>query len=159
MRSARAIPRSRHRLRFVRQPQQPRDFRRLHLHQVEQRIQADRSVVDDIHAERTEAIRRIEAGLPHRPVALVEQRRESIGLSVVILRDIVIRDLVGSEIFFHQLVMGAALRVALRRDHFGSGTFAHIEIAGKTGFGDQVRFAGPVAIVFLYRRKRIAQPP
>ena len=54
--------------------------------------------------------------------------------------------------------MGTALRVALRRNHFGSGTVAQVEIAGKTGLRNQVGFGGPVAVVFLNCRKSVAQP-
>jgi len=64
-----------------------------------------------------------------------------------------------SEIIFYQFVMSTALRVALRRDHFGSGPVAQVEIAGKTGLRNQVGFGRPVAIVFLNCRKSIAQPP
>ena len=47
------------------------------LHPVEQRVQADRHVVDDVHAERAEAVRGVEARLAHRAVALVEERRRA----------------------------------------------------------------------------------
>ena len=62
------------------------DLGQVALHPVEQRVEADRGVAGDVGAERTEAAGRIEARLAHRAIALVEERRQLVGVGRVVAR-------------------------------------------------------------------------
>src|ERR1035441_7134592 len=60
------------------------DFGRLPFHQVEERVQANRVVVDDIDIELAEPVGRVESRFSHRAIALVEQRGEDIAPGIVV---------------------------------------------------------------------------
>jgi hypothetical protein len=85
--------------------------------------------MNDVGTEGSEPVRRIEARLAHRAVALVEQVGEAIGGTVVELRDVVIRDVVRAKVLANPVVMRESLRVALGRDDFRRRSVAEIEVA------------------------------
>src|SRR5215471_21828308 len=94
-------------------------FSRLRFHQVKQRIQAHRVIVDYVDAEGAEPVRRIESGFPHRPVTGKKQRRQLICLAVVETLLIVVGDLMSLVILASPVVVGAALLITLGRDRLG----------------------------------------
>jgi hypothetical protein len=105
--------------------------------------------VNDIDAERAEAVRRIESRFAHRTVAPVEQGSEPVlgpvvvlGHIVVVLGHIVVRDPVATEIFLHQLVMGAACGIAFGDDHLWSRAVARVEIARQSRLQGEVKAMG-----------------
>jgi hypothetical protein len=114
--------------------------------------------VDDVDAEGTEAVRRVEARLTHRAVALVEELGERIARLVVVEREVVVGHLVRAVVLAHAVVVRSALLVDLVGQHLRRGAAAEVEVTREAGFGDEVRRARPEVVVLLDRGEGRAQP-
>ncbi len=130
----------------------------MRLHEIEQRVQTHRVVVDDVDAERPEAVRRIEAGLAHRAVALVEEGCQLVLPGIVVWSLVVIGYAVRPEILLCQIVVRSALCVELGGYNFRRGTLAQSEVAREAGFGRAVRLACPITVTGFDCGNSIAEP-
>lgn len=133
--------------RFTRLVKQGRDRRRVHLHAVEQRVEANRVVVEDAGAEGAEARRGIEARFAHGAVGHIEEGREAVRGAVVEARDVVLGDLVRAVILAHAIIVSPALAVALAEERFGGGRIGAAVVAREAGLRRHVRLARPVFVV------------
>jgi hypothetical protein len=138
--------------------QQLLDLRGVLLHLVEERVETHRRVVDHVDVQRSEALGRVEARFAHRAVALVEERRQPVGLRVVVARRIVVRDLVGAVVLARPIVVRPALGVPLVALDLRGRAVALVVVAREAEVGQQVRLLGPEPVVGLDRRQRAEKP-
>ena len=144
--------------RLVGQAEEPRDLGAVALHLIQQAVQAHRGVAGDVHAEGPEPGRRIEARLPHRPVALVEERRERVGGAVVEIGHLVVGHLVGAIELPGAVVVRPPLLVALVGDDLRRGAIAEVEVPRQPGVARPVLASEPVAVVRAHGGPDGAQP-
>src|SRR6516162_1741508 len=114
--------------------------------------------MNHVDTERAKPVGGVEAGFAHRAIAFVEQRRQLVGVAIVILADIVGTDAVGSEVLTNEIVMRFTLCIAFTGQDLRSGSFTPVEIAAQLGLCGEMRIAGPVTVGRLDRRYGAGEP-
>ena len=126
-------------LRFPAPAQFGLNCRHVVFHDVKQRVQTNRVVMNDVDVERPEAVRRIETRFPHRAVTFIKQRGQPVVRAVVILIHVIVRHLMRAVVFANQIVVRPAILIALGGNYLGRRTLAGIVISRKPGLRREMR--------------------